>query len=165
MLKLILKTIFLAYATVLTTDALAEGGCPPGQVPQEGQGWKSCVPLGGGNNSTDSNTPTVTWEARWVALTADAQNGILGQSSDSRTEDEAMSTAMHDCTSQGGTNCKVVISAKNGCVAMATSTKVYGTGSGPNSAAADTSATKECQKGGDPNCNVIFNKCVSAKTL
>jgi hypothetical protein len=48
---------------------------------------------------------------------------------------------------------------------MAISSKVYGTGSGPTSGSANMEAIGECKKGGDPSCNVIYNKCVQAKIL
>lgn len=100
-----------------------------------------------------------------MALTADSAKGVLGQSGDSKTQEEAESSAMRDCGAQGGTQCVVAVSARNGCIAMATSSKVYGVGSGPTEDVADDEAVARCKKGGDDNCGVIYKRCVKAKML
>jgi hypothetical protein len=163
MIKVSLLTAIACAA--FTFVAHAEGGCPPGQVPQEGPGWKTCVPNGTSATGSTQLPPSRSFEERWVALATDAQKGVLGQSAESRSDNEAQSSAARDCVSQGGTQCKVVISARNGCISMAISSKVYGTGSGPTTGSANADAVSECKKGGDPSCRVIYNKCVAAQVL
>jgi hypothetical protein len=158
-------SIWLLFALAFAGPIHAEGGCPPGQVPQQGNGWMSCVPAGSSAASSGTLPPPRSVEERWVALTADAPKGLLGQSGDSKTQEEAESSAMRDCTTQGGTNCIVAVSARNGCIAMATSSKVFGVGSGPSETLADADAVERCRKGGDENCNVIYKRCVRPKVL
>jgi hypothetical protein len=106
-----------------------------------------------------------SFQEKWVALTADAPAGVLGQSRDSNTRNEAETSAMNDCASQGGTQCKVVISARNGCISMALSPESYGTGSGPTVAFANASAVHQCIQGGGKKCDIIYEKCVKATIL
>ena len=158
-------TSLLIVVLAIPNMALVEGGCPPGQVPQQGNGWMACVPNGSNPESSGTTPKSRSWDERWVALTADTPKGVLGQSGESRTQEEAESSAMRDCVGQGGTQCAVAVSARNGCIAMATSSKVYGVGSGSTELAADNEAVERCKKGGDAECNVIYKRCVSAKIL
>jgi hypothetical protein len=123
------------------------------------------VPTGAGETTNGALPAPRSVEERWVALTADAPRGLLGQSGESKTQDEAEGSAMRDCIAQGGTNCVVAVSARNGCISMATSSKVYGVGNGPTEASAESDAVERCKKGGDENCNVIYKRCVKAKIL
>jgi hypothetical protein len=139
----------------------AEGGCPPGQYPQEGNGWRSCVPAG--NSTTrDSGDRSVgpTYEARWIALATDNPKALLGKSSESKSEDEARNSAMGNCQSQGGTTCHVVVTAKNGCVAMVVGDHRLTTNSGPTKPEAEDKAIKDCTNNPDTNCQVYFSSCV-----
>ena len=150
---------------IVTGAAYADGGCPPGQVPQQGNGWRSCVPAGNSSSGQGSDTPGVNVAARWVALAVDAQKGAMGESSESLTRDQAEGTALSSCVGKGGSQCKVVISAKNGCISMATSSTVYGTGSGLSPEAAKGDAMEVCRKGGGPDCGVVYLKCAFAAPL
>jgi hypothetical protein len=158
--------ILMLCACALVSTARAEGGCPPGQVPQRGNGWSACVPNGSSNNGTQNEQQNSrVWEARWVALTADAPKNILGQSSESRTQDEAESTAMRDCVSQGGTQCVMAVSAKNGCISMAVNSRFYGVGSGASQETADRKAIAQCGEDGEKDCKIIYDRCVSPAIL
>jgi hypothetical protein len=156
-----------AWAIVLglSTSALAEGGCPPGQYPQQGNGWRSCVP---GNSPTAQSGgsefigPTV--EARWVTLSVDTQAGILGHSHDSRTQDEAEHGALSDCASQGGTACQVVVTSKNGCVALAVGDSRFEARGAATKTQAESKAMDACTSFPSKNCRVMYSACVAPVT-
>lgn len=158
--------ILLAFLTMslllVSLRARAEGGCPPGQVPQQGNGWRACVP---NNTSNAAQGPSDTFVgpmavASWISLSADPDKGVLGESADARTKADADHTAMADCAAKGGLNCRVVVSAKNGCVAMAVSSDIFATASGPTQGTANASAVENCKRGKDPACPIIYSKCV-----
>lgn len=151
----------LLLSSLATTDALAEGGCPLGQVPQQGNGWRACVPSGT-SSSTESASEFVapTAEARWVSLAVDNEKGVLAKSSESRTEAEAHASAEENCVSQGGVGCSAFITAKNGCVTVvASDTRIFGAAD-PVQGVAERRALDECQKAGAANCYVHTSACV-----
>jgi len=96
--------------------AWSEGGCPPGQYPQQGQGWQACVPIPG--SSTNTGSPKPQWIEQWQAIATDAHNGVVGVSKDKASPDDSVQAAISDCKSKGGINCRIEISFGNGCVAM-----------------------------------------------
>jgi hypothetical protein len=159
-MKKLAAMLFLIVASV-SVGAHAEGGCPPGQVPQQGQGWASCIPLPDNGVVPGSDFVGPTKEARWISVATDGVKGIIGQSDESKTNEEAVSTALSDCATQGGTDCKDLASVKNGCLSIATSSLGFGAGIGPTQQAANNDANGICQSGPDKNCRSIYARCVS----
>lgn len=147
---------------IVSFRAYAEGSCPPGQVPQQGNGWRSCVPAGGSTaQASDSQFVQPYWEARWIALTADTTEGVLGHSGESRSEEEAGRSSMADCVAQGGRSCKVVTSAKNGCVAIAVGDTRFEADSGRTDEEARAKVLDECTRYPSKNCNVLYSGCAA----
>jgi hypothetical protein len=70
---MLLKLLGLVCLCVLTpTTAFAEGGCPPGKVPQQGNGWKTCIPVSGSDaNTSGSQFHGPSTEARWISIAVD----------------------------------------------------------------------------------------------
>jgi hypothetical protein len=127
-------------------SAHAEGGCPSGQYPQQGNGWRSFV--------------GPTWQARWISLAVDSDKAILGKSGESGTDKQAEQSAVNDCISQGGTTCHVILTAKNGCIAMVVGSKRLTGFSAPTTKLAETQAVKDCEDSPDTNCKVYYTACV-----
>jgi hypothetical protein len=148
-------------ATAASLEAHAAGGCPPGQVPQQGQGWASCIPLSNSGATPGADFVGPTKEARWISVATDGAKGVIGRSVEAKTKEEAGITALSDCTTQGGTECKVLASVKNGCLSIATSSLGFGAGIGPTQESADGDAKEICQSGPDKNCRSIYARCVS----
>ncbi|QDE38918.1 DUF4189 domain-containing protein [Luteibacter pinisoli] len=147
---------------IVSCSTYAEGGCPPGQVPQQGNGWMACVPSGSASPSgSSSEFVGPSYEARWIALATDNAKALLGKSSESRTEDAAKGSAMSDCVTQGGTACHVVVTAKNGCVAMVVGDHRLATESAPTKKAAEDKATQSCVSNPDTNCSLYYSACVA----
>ncbi|MGN6091066.1 MAG: DUF4189 domain-containing protein [Luteibacter jiangsuensis] len=158
------RFIALPFRCFLPLNAAAEGGCPPGQVPQQGNGWRACVPL---NNGTPQPGPSDSfvgprWTARWISLAVDSDKAVLGKSNESRTQDQAEQSAMADCASQGGTACHVLVSAKNSCVAMVVGASQLTSISRPTKLQAETAAMETCKNTPDKNCSVYFSACAMA---
>ena len=157
-------TIFVIAAVIFYGTAHADGGSPPGQLPQQANGWKACVPNGSANDSSGPPDTFVgpTWQARWISLAVDGDKAILGRSSESSTEAQARQSALQDCESQGGTTCHVFITAKNGCIAMVAGAKRINGYSAPTTKQAETQAIKDCEDSKDTNCKLYYSACVQA---
>ncbi len=148
--------LVVAALSMITTSAFAEGGCPSGQFPQVGQGWRGCTP------PTQPTAPTMPrsprWDTRWQAIATDTPKGILGKSVDRLSAVSAENDALEDCQAQGGTSCKISISYSNGCVAMVVGKSLLTTGYGATSSDAEQDAIRECEKG-SLSCAVYYSAC------
>jgi len=150
-------TIFILLFGSVAGPAFSEGGCPDGQYPQQGQGWRTCIPIPNSGGPARSTAPAV-WEDRWVALANDTGKAILGISRHADSLENARNGAIRDCLEKGGTNCKVDISSKNGCVAMVISTRLLTVGSGASTDDAERQALDRCREGSD-RCEVYYSAC------
>jgi len=139
--------------------ANAEGGCPAGQYPQQGQGWQTCVPIPeSGQTRRAPQAPAAVWRSNWQAIATDSSKGILGTSIDRSTMQEAEMLALNDCKSKGGTHCTIAISNGNGCIAMVTGNALLTTGAGRTKAEAESSAINNCTSD-DTGCHVYYSAC------
>lgn len=136
--------------------AKAEGGCPPGQYPQSGQGWQTCVPIPGADATQQTQRPR--WVDQWQAVATDTPLGILGTASDRSSSDEAETAAVADCKAKGGKECIAQISVRNACIAMAVgdSTKVIQDGT--TKAKAEDAAMSQCSKH-NSKCVLYYSSC------
>lgn len=150
--------IWLGILILTASTAHAEGGCPPGQYPQQGQGWKTCVPIPGDAAGGDSNAVPERWVDKWQAIATDATKGALGTSVGAATAVEAESRAMGDCQAKGGTACDVQVSYRNGCVAMVVGDKRMATRGAPMKDSAERQALAKCSEE-DTNCHVYYSAC------
>lgn len=154
--------VLLTLLTALHVGAVhAEGGCPPGQYPQEGNGWRSCVPMSGSSAKTqDSEFVAPHYEARWISLAIDSKKGILGRSRESKTEIDAEQSAQQDCSAKGGLTCHPIATSKNSCVVMvASDSTVFGDG-GPTKRSAEEKGMSACNDASAKNCYVYYSACV-----
>lgn len=137
-MKKIMFSLFLVYSN----EAWSEGGCPPGQYPQRGQGWQACVP---GESAHDSpHQPSPHWERRWAAIATDGEAAALGTASRALSEGMAMSQALEECRRNGGRFCKLQITHDNGCVAMAIGGNMMCFSSGPTIPWVEKHALDKC---------------------
>jgi hypothetical protein len=151
--------ILLLLLCLKIGDANAEGGCPPGQYPQQGQGWQTCVPIPGGNpGETTQAPPPIIWQDRWQAIATDTPKGILGTSLGSRTGEGAEASAIADCRAKGGTSCFVEISYVNGCVAMVVGHERKNVRGAPSKSEAEKAAMAQCESN-DKGCAVYYSAC------
>lgn len=145
---LLLTLLIFAWAS----PARAEGGCPPGQYPQQGQGWQTCAPIPGYEESRQAGQAQPVWQDRWGAIAADGGKGVLGTSDDNVTKEGAIDTAIADCTSKGGSNCQMRNWYRNSCGAMAIGEKGFGVAAGATKDDAIAQGLIACQAHGDSTC-------------
>lgn len=156
LLYVILAFCFLGYSVATH----AEGGCPPGQYPQQGQGWQTCVPIPGANSSQQSTQATTTWYPRAGAIATDGKMGILGTADNERSKSAAEYRAMLDCKSKGGAACALQTSYVNGCGVMTVGSSGFGTATGRTKDEAIANSMKVCQSTGD-TCHAYYTGCSS----
>ncbi|WP_213947925.1 DUF4189 domain-containing protein [Luteibacter sp. dw_328] len=160
MTKTIIALVLLA-ASILLNVANAEGGCPPGQYPQQGQGWQTCVPIPNASSNNGASQIThvpSTWRDQWQAVATDTPHGVLGKSIDKISGPEAEAAAMSDCRTKGGVDCRIEISISNGCVAMVVGSKFMNVKASENQNEAKKLAMSQCQSD-DTNCRVYYSEC------
>lgn len=141
--------------------AHAEGGCPPGQYPQQGQGWQTCVPIPGGNAENQASQPISVpsgWRSQWQAIATDTSKGIMGTSMDIDTPEGSVSAALADCRKKGGVNCQTEIAYGNGCVALVFGNKLMNSKGDVNLKTAEKRAMDKCNEE-DTNCHVYYSAC------
>jgi hypothetical protein len=151
----LLKSLFLLSCI---SAAYAEGGCPPGQYPQQGQGWQTCVPIPGGATGQSNAPAPERWIDNWQAIATDANKGALGTSVGEPTAAKAESLALGDCRAKGGIACDIQVSYRNGCVAMVVGDKRMATRGAPTKDSAERQALTKCSEE-DTNCHVFYSAC------
>jgi hypothetical protein len=138
----------------------AEGGCPPGEIPEGGQGVSSCRPIPG-----YTQQPQGHWINQWGAIATDTPNHGIGASINQSSEEQAKEAAIANCISNGGVHCNVDITYDNSCVAF-----VAGD-TGHNASSADTVdkavqlGMNTCMKAGDTNCRAVYKTCSMPKLI
>lgn len=157
--------LFLLLGLLTSAGTAAEGGCPPGQVPQSGQGWQTCVPVGGYTTGTTSyQMPSEVWQTRYGALATDSMAGVLGASSNQVTRALAEADAMNKCREAGGTDCLMQGSYGNACLAMALGPKFFLLRNGKTKAAAESDALEACLKE-NSTCEIYHSSCSFAERI
>lgn len=160
----------LTLALLVTTfciQAYAEGGCPPGMVPQGGQGTTSCRPIPGygqpGTQAIPGAPLGVTYIERWGAVALDAQETHnIGASRDKASRSEAEKIAMKNCLDLGAKKCELISAYSNGCVAVAKADSHYSVASRPTKPEAEETVIGLCA---DASCKVVFSSCSMAKRI
>jgi hypothetical protein len=152
--------LFLLFSLALVASiSHAEGGCPPGQYPQQGQGWQTCVPIPGADNAQQPAQPTVQWYPRSGAIVADGKKGVLGTSENERNPSDAVRKAMASCQAKGGDDCKVRDSYSNGCAVMTVGAKGFAVDGGDTIKQATSNSLAKCSADGDTECHVYYSGC------
>lgn len=165
--------LFMLMLVLLPLDALAEGGCPPGQYPIGGQGVVGCAPIPGAGSSGSGATkePSGRWETRWGAVADDTKpvaNGekiATGVASSQESKRAAESLALSRCKEGGGRTCKVKLSYHNQCVALAdpVGEQMPGAITTANTAAdanqAKAAALAACESVRGQRCEVYYSAC------
>jgi len=162
-MRTLLPVIFLAAAWLSAGPSHAEGGCPPGQYPQQGQGWQTCVPIpGGSSDSAPASAPAPVYRTtllpRWQAIATDATVAALGTSRDRPSETDAKRAAIADCHAKGGTDCLLQIVLGNGCAALVVGESTMNSGAALDKKGSEQDALSTCQKK-NKRCEVIYSNC------
>lgn len=143
------------------SHALAEGGCPPGQVPQQGQGWQSCVPIPGSTQGAGGQSDGSLWQNSWQAIATDNTRGVLGSAIEKISRQTAEDAAMNDCRTKGGTDCQLRMSYGNGCMAAIVGAKLLHVQVGNSKTGAEKKGMEKCNAE-DSKCVVYYSECSKA---
>lgn len=130
----------------------AEGGCPPGMIPEGGQGVSSCRPIPGYSQQSRGH-----WVSQWGAVATDPSHA--GASINQSSEQEAEQAALVNCASNGGTHCKVDITYVNQCVAVVVGNKEHSSNRADTIDHAVQMGMRTCAGAGDTNCHAYYSSC------
>ncbi|WP_085366737.1 DUF4189 domain-containing protein [Neisseria dentiae] len=154
---LIMCSIFISsviYASPLGGDP-TQGYCQT--VDGSACGW------GGGSNQPRK---IINIPSRYGSIALDKEKLILGASEHNlKSMRAAKKEAVQSCINMGGSknSCKVLVSTRNGCLALALGSK--GSGSIISSSARDTLQQAEnevmhtCRENGGKKCHIAYSKC------
>lgn len=140
--------------------ANAEGGCPAGMIPHSGTDISACGPIPPGYNK-----PSGHWETRWGSYVLSEDEGITGWSLNELNADTANESAISNCISKGGTQCKVVITYQNSCIAVAASDGGGYAYTDQTRDMASSKAMNSCERAGEKNCRLFRIECSPAKWI
>lgn len=155
-MKFLFLFVLAALIAIAPSLCHAEGGCPEGQYPQEGPGWRSCVPIPGYDNAPPAQRPRI--KDQWGALSVDPDHGVIGVILTADTKKEASEAATKDCKSKGGKECTLMVSVLNECFAMYTGNKNIWVKPGLSKSEAERNTLEVCQKD-DSDCQRYFAAC------
>lgn len=152
MLKL---TIFILTVNVLIASSHGQDVPSPGMENDcvINLGYLACM-----GNGLPAPIPSRSyWAAIAISPSSLSAGGAHGRNSDS----EAQETALQNCRSNGGKDCRVLTGGANQCVALALShsDRSWGYASGINRVTAASNALAQCRKGGGKNCVLIVAPC------
>ncbi|WIH06911.1 DUF4189 domain-containing protein [Xanthomonas translucens pv. graminis] len=135
--------------------AYAQTACPVGVT----AGSSQCLP--DSDSSSQPSRPTGEWIKTWGAI-ASSSSGDIGSSKGKFSEQEAKDNALRLCANFGNSDCEIVTTYKNQCVAVVraadgrTGGKIVTAGS-ENSA--KDSALSQCKKSSGGECSVVGTDC------
>ncbi|NID13967.1 DUF4189 domain-containing protein [Luteibacter yeojuensis] len=144
--------------------------------------WAQCatgVNTGGGNcvppdapgmpdyNSGQGNVPQPPppkWNLTWGAIVIDSETGGAGTVVGRASENDAVRDATRDCASRGARGCKVEMTYRNGCGAVAWGTGGHGVASGSSQSGAERDAMRYCEQSAQ-GCKVVYSDCSAAQQV
>nr|WP_241094196.1 DUF4189 domain-containing protein [Xanthomonas bonasiae] len=147
--------IYILFFSLLYFDAGAQTACPVGVAP----GSVQCLP--DSESSSQSSRPTGEWIKTWGAI-ASSSNGDVGSSTGKFSEQEAEGNALKICANLGNSDCKIMFTYKNQCVAVVkaaagrTGGKIV---SGVSIGDAKSKALDQCKKSSGAECSVVGADC------
>jgi len=156
-----MKQFFPAFLLLLCSFAIhAEGGCPPGEYPQQGPGWQTCVPIPGYESNPASNQKQVRYIDQWISFSADPDNGAFGISSNPSSRESAIRSATDGCRAKGGKTCTNLGTVLNACLAITEGDKKWWTNSGTTKVNAEAKSIQACKEN-DGNCELNYSMCAN----
>lgn len=148
-----MKTAYIVFFGLLFVAdyAFAEGGCPDGLYPTGGGngGWTSCAPIPGydsGSAGQPNAPPAEVWAEQWGAIAVDGGAGRFGGTDNNPSKRKAQKAAIKECQKNGGVKCKVMVSYRNQCGALAWGDNFFATYRGPNRDETIQDAVTACGK-------------------
>jgi len=150
-------TRWIGFAWLLASGIAYTQNCPSGMVPEGGQGVASCAPVDGGNQ------PQGHWLSQWGAIATDDPNHTGGASLNQPYEESARQAAIDNCVSNGGSNCKVIMTYANMCIALVAGDTGHNVSRASTIDKAVKMGMNTCVDAGDTNCRARYTSCSMAK--
>ncbi|MCC4589473.1 DUF4189 domain-containing protein [Xanthomonas sp. NCPPB 1067] len=159
------------FLMVVGVPAMAEQGCPPGQIPAMANGSiTSCGPIPSGyyeQQGPASPRPLGKWNKTWGAVALDESGaGVVGVASGESSKRQAQKVALSSCFKVGGKDCRDWVTYFNQCAAVAEPYKdgkssdgklQFSTGAALEKVTAK--AEKDCASVNNSSCRVIYSNC------
>lgn len=142
----------------------AEGRCPPGQYPIGDQGVGGCAPIPGAGGGAREPEPAGQWHKTWGAIASSDATADAGVATGRLSKENAEQMALADCGRRGASDCRVIYTYRNQCVAwLVPSTQDgssrAGLASAKDSAEARKYAQQSCVDTGGKACTVAYENC------
>ena len=150
-----IPSTFALFLSLFSGLAAAEGMCPPGyyQTTPTGAGPIGCAPI------PASSSPSAKWLDRWGAIASDSRGG-WGISTNTSSEQHAISAALDECRRRGGKGCEIRLSFHNQCAAVVADGSTSITASDATEIDAVNKATNLCKKSGNADkCWTFYSGC------
>lgn len=155
------RLAFLMLMLLVGGIVHAEGGCPPGMIPEGGPGVSSCRPIPNYNQSGSQGH----WIHQWGAIATDGPGGHLGVATNMSSKEEAEQTSLAGCMSKGGTSCHVEVAYHDQCAAMVVGDTGHNSGNAATIAEAVSYGIQVCRDAGDTNCHAYYTACSLSKLV
>lgn len=128
-----IKDILGIALLMVGSSAYTDGGCPPGMMPVNGTVTQGCIPMPASYDIPDGGfqQPMEHRDIYWSALAMDKEKLLvtdkemkfIGVSSKQKSMKEAKKAALAMCESDGSSNCEIIETVINSCLAITISPK------------------------------------------
>lgn len=149
--------LLVLVVALLPVPAIAEGGCPLGQIPYSGTpppGSAASLATCGPIPISPPSAPQ--WETRWGAIASGGGFGIVTGASSER---KAVKGAIAECQKRGGTSCKKLMTFRNQCAAVVSSTTESFAQAAPYEQDAVEVGKERCAESKTGDCWVYYSGC------
>ena len=163
--KSLVSNLLCVMGACLSAESMA---CTPGQGPAGDPNCRGPIESSGwyGNNGGDSAPvyipPTViTLPDSWGALAQSATTKAMGVASKQASKQASKLLALQNCASNGASDCKVLITYKNTCVAIAQNVATASYGHNPNISILREQLLKGCSDSSNgERCKIVYEECM-----
>ena len=146
----------MLLALSFATSAFAQTACPVGVSP----GSPQCGPDSGtSRGDIPPPRPTGEWIKTWGAIAISKSTGEVGTSAGKFSESDANGSAVRQCSTNGASDCKVQLTYRNQCSALAASQVDTFFQSSSTEQLAISLVTKVCEQSGGGACKVMYTEC------
>lgn len=152
-----IRMVALAICS-LSSVAHAEGGCPSGSFPQQGNGWSACIPAGA-SRATPPPALQPQWIDRWGALAATERGQIRAGTRDHASESDAVAEAIAICEENSSQRCRSMGAYRNQCVSVASGATGSRVEVGETERNAIDRSMNACKADLIEDCHVYYSAC------
>ena len=147
------KALWLGFLLLILVGTVHAQNCPEGMVPEGGQGVASCAPSGSDDQSQGY------WVDHWGAIATDDPQNTGGAAVNQSSEDRAKQAAIANCVDNGGSNCKIIMTYVNMCVALVAGDRGHSVARANTIEKAVQLGMEQCVAGGDTHCQARYRSC------